>query len=173
MRPWLLKLASGVCVSLLLLTLATTLAGVRRPAKLIGWDNDDPPGGVGRANGELLSERGWFRFVLRLRRTKEHPSPSQPIGLPFMELLHWRESGGLQVGWQLRVHAWLIAVTLGTVIGALVFTPWRARRRGRGSLCTSCGYDVRATPDRCPECGAAVPREPPHNPPMHRTGPAA
>jgi hypothetical protein len=51
---------------------------------------------------------------------------------------------------------WL-TLTLILPLGRL-FEQFRAaavsRERQRVGLCTQCGYDLRATPDRCPECGA-------------------
>ena len=58
-------------------------------------------------------------------------------------------------GWQVVVPYW--AIVPATAVLPVVWE-WRRRTRRRreiAGLCPSCGYDLRATPERCPECGAS------------------
>jgi hypothetical protein len=64
---------------------------------------------------------------------------------------------GTRVDFGYRLEAWAVA---HWVLAAplVLLASWRVaakwRRRPGSGLCASCGYDLRATPDRCPECGA-------------------
>ena len=56
--------------------------------------------------------------------------------------------------WILSVRPWLPTLLAAVLPAVWVVRFRRARRARREGLCPGCGYDLRATPDRCPECGA-------------------
>jgi hypothetical protein len=53
---------------------------------------------------------------------------------------------------------WLNASVTGGWPALALVTAVRRRLRFPAGHCQSCGYDLRATPERCPECGAAATR---------------
>ena len=99
-----------------------------------------------------------------------HPTPGlrhETIGVG--KLPRTASAMGAPPDWQRWGIEWspsvnLLAVSLWWVLGATAALPlaWvPSRRRKLAGNCRCCGYDLRATPGRCPECGAlpqAVPK---------------
>jgi hypothetical protein len=55
--------------------------------------------------------------------------------------------------WEVRVPHACIAAPLAALPAWWLLARRKAARRAAHHLCPACGYDLRATPDRCPECG--------------------
>jgi hypothetical protein len=65
------------------------------------------------------------------------------------------------------VPFWAVAVTAALLPSSRLISRWRQRRRAQRmrGLCPACEYDLRATPDHCPECGTIIQADPLPTPP--------
>jgi hypothetical protein len=59
--------------------------------------------------------------------------------------------------WAIRLPDYAGAAITGVLPALCAWRHARRRHRESNGLCRSCGYDLRATPDTCPECGAEKP----------------
>jgi hypothetical protein len=74
------------------------------------------------------------------------------------------------VGHRLWLPYWLLTLTTAALPAGRLLAHLRRRRRAARNTCATCGYDLRATPDRCPECGTIpATRANPNGSPRHPT----
>lgn len=69
----------------------------------------------------------------------------------FIWPLYWeRNKGG---GFDCAAPAWPLLVLLVLITAVWHLRARRGRVRQRAGFCGQCGYDLRGSPERCPECG--------------------
>ena len=101
----------------------------------VAWQRDSLPPGQ-----SWLWDTTWYQFP------SEKPTLAERLGFSFLHSLANDD------GWEgyhgVSFPLWLPAAAFAALPVARFL-----QRRHRAGHCTACGYDLRATPGRCPECG--------------------
>jgi hypothetical protein len=172
-------LLNAVTVLSLLLCVGTVVLWVRsyRMTEQINWRNAGGWRAVRSVRGDVevaLLLADWSNYPWEFRAPRyERDAAGPPYN--YLRLMggNWDD---VNFNWEWRSFAWhhkrntrlgtlhaegfvpFWSVAATTALPPLGWTALRIRsrrRRQRGvGLCPHCGYDLRATPDRCPECGA-------------------
>jgi hypothetical protein len=150
------RVSATACTRLL----ADGTAPVRllRAVGYISAELDGPPNSLGRVESDHDSTslaHSWHTpltatdIASLYRVANSGPSPSLPVRPPFVPT-----SGTIWVSvpWISLVLATAFLPTLVLIV-PLMRNLARETARRKAYRCQRCGYDLRATPDRCPECG--------------------
>jgi hypothetical protein len=107
-----------------------------------GWSIDSDHRGSGQWDLSYReSEPSWFHYSRLVPEISEWVTLHSPPGTPPESVTY-------------TVPSWMLFLALAArpaIVARRVLS--KHRRRGAG-VCQSCGYDLRATPGRCPECGS-------------------
>jgi len=119
-------------------------------------DRSDIPLSI-EGQGQLLSLRfskqpesiSFFELFLEVDHVEEH----RVWGFDFRRTVMRPDWYDVEVQ---VAFAWLAFLPLSIPALAAIRLTYQKVTRPKQGLCARCGYDLRASPDRCPECGTAA-----------------
>jgi hypothetical protein len=119
--------------------------GSRRGTLYLMWDTPFA------ANGMPPREYRWLSWPVPEPPMK--PRTVSFLGFRYYSMSNWR-ANSLPTRF-CAIPLWFFLVLTGAMPMAWAWRRVRRRLRVRDGCCAGCGYDMRATPERCPECGLA------------------
>jgi hypothetical protein len=118
----------------------------------------------------LSSTAGDDRSVAFISATPEQFAPIQdtvfdPVTAAKFSFLGFKTAAGqTPLTSQMTVHfsalvlpCWFLAIVLAILPMGVGRSAWTRHRRKRKGWCLACGYDIRMSSGRCPECGKEIP----------------
>jgi hypothetical protein len=103
---------------------------------------------------ETYRPPGWIRYIERSDHSARVNRGKSFLGIAVDAQYEGTTKNILELN--IALPYWLLAACCAVSPGLWIISAHRSRSRLVYPACKLCGYDLRATPDRCPECGATA-----------------
>ena len=166
-RHWIFNV---IAIASTLVCFGTALLWARSSYYGWGWE-DVTSARVGQIGYSLDSDHGQLRLVMMLYDFRVRPDwHHEAYWKTYKSARHPTPNRSLHFAWddynfclsitknqcEVGLPHWLLILICGVLPLYSLYTLTRSRLRFDFGHCATCGYDLRATSDRCPECGTPV-----------------